>query len=94
MTPPTSILCPGCWRRTYNPRDVARRYCSLCGFHDDLQLIFTTPTDAGWTRFPDGDTTTHEAWILPDGSIARGERGKLIMAAVMRRPVSGGAAGE
>lgn len=32
--PEPSITCPGCSRKSYNPNDIANRYCGFCGYHD------------------------------------------------------------
>jgi ribosomal protein L37E len=35
---PTSISCPLCGRTSHHPKDVEQRFCSVCGFHDDIAL--------------------------------------------------------
>lgn len=31
-----SITCPKCERTSYHPQDIEHRYCSVCGYHDEL----------------------------------------------------------
>jgi hypothetical protein len=34
--PPPSFACPRCRRRSFNPHDIAERYCGACHvFHED-----------------------------------------------------------
>lgn len=33
---PLSIACPKCGRLSFHPKDVAEKFCSVCGFHEDL----------------------------------------------------------
>lgn len=38
MSPEASITCPRCGRESFNPTDVAERYCGACHqFHRDLE---------------------------------------------------------
>jgi ribosomal protein L37E len=30
------IECPKCCRRSFHPKDIQYKYCSSCGFHEDL----------------------------------------------------------
>lgn len=35
-TPPAQpFVCPICQRRSWHPRDLAERFCAVCGFIDD-----------------------------------------------------------
>lgn len=37
MAKPLSITCPRCGRTSYNPNDVAHRYCGAChAYHVDM----------------------------------------------------------
>lgn len=33
---PESITCPRCKKTSHNERDVKERFCSRCGYHDDI----------------------------------------------------------
>lgn len=35
MTAPPRFLCPICHRVSHHPRDLAERFCEVCGFVDD-----------------------------------------------------------
>ena len=43
-----TITCPRCGRTSYNPEDVAKRYCGRCHrFHDDMSAKDTFKRE-GW----------------------------------------------
>lgn len=48
-----SITCPRCRRVSHHPEDIANRYCSQCGFHDQLDEL--------WSRVKRGELTLNQA---------------------------------
>lgn len=60
MTP--SIACPRCGRVSYHPKDIEHRFCSTCGFHDDM-ISIATPEQLQAARKPKDALTF---WVIYD----------------------------